>query len=230
MCVCSDGSVLCAVGYEDGQVRVYSLSISLSWGSEFKLSSSLATGVPRTSTYSGIAIHQTDLHCTDGHFPNIIQWTPYHTLWFCPSLMAAPFMPAITVCVLPTESYGGYVVWWVCVLSAGTELCQWSVKDITTSGSYQAKKEKVYHAPSPISWSAQPLSVCIFQLPPSLPPSLSLCSICASSLCLCSQDTAADNTIIVLDEMSGVQSEGRGWPVEVLLVTTQDGDIIVLNR
>ena len=34
----------------------------------------------------------------------------------------------------------------------------------------------------------------------------------------------------MLDEMSGVQSEGRGWPVEVLIVTTQAGDIIVLNR
>ena len=55
-------------------------------------------------------------------------------------------------------------------------------------------------------------------------------SLCASSLCLCSQDTAADNEIIVLDEMSGVQSEGRGWPVEVLVVTTQTGDIIILNR
>lgn len=51
---CADGSVLCAVGYEDGQVRVYSLGLSLSWGSEFKLSSSLATGVPRTSTYPGM--------------------------------------------------------------------------------------------------------------------------------------------------------------------------------
>jgi WD40 repeat protein len=161
--VTPNGSVLCAVGCEDGQVRVYSLSLSLSWGSEFKLSSSLATGVPRTSTYSVDTIsHLVMLPLPDG-----------------------------------------------CTLHAcynGTELCQWSVKDITTSGSYQAKKEKVYHAPSHIS------------------------CICASSLCLCSQDTAADNEIIVLDEMSGVQSEGRGWPVEVLLVTTQSGDIIVLNR
>ena len=35
---------------------------------------------------------------------------------------------------------------------AGSELCQWSVKDITTSGSYQAKKEKVFTTPSTISW------------------------------------------------------------------------------
>ena len=76
----------------------------------------------------------------------------------------------------------------------------------------------------------------VFSLPFTLPSFFSNThththtSICASSLCLCSQDTAADNEIIVLDEMSGVQSEGRGWPVEVLLVTTQSGDIIVLNR
>ena len=64
----------------------------------------------------------------------------------------------------------------------------------------------------------------------SLPPSPGPPSLCASSLCLCSQDTAADNEIIVLDEMSGVQSEGRGWPVEVLLVATETGGITVLNR
>ena len=50
----ADGSVLCAVGYEDGQVRVYALSLSLSWGSEFTLASILATEVPRTSTYPGM--------------------------------------------------------------------------------------------------------------------------------------------------------------------------------
>ena len=52
-----DGSVLCAVGYEDGQVWVYSLSLSLSWGSEFMLSSILATGIPRTSAYPGTHTH-----------------------------------------------------------------------------------------------------------------------------------------------------------------------------
>jgi hypothetical protein len=160
--VTPNGSVLCAVGYEDGQVRVYSVSLSLSWGSEFTLASSLATEVPRTSSFPDTITHLAVLPLPDG-------------------------------CILHT-CYNG------------TELCQWSVKDITTSGSYQAKKEKVYTSPSPIS------------------------CLCASSLCLCSQDTAADNEIIVLDEMSGVQSEGRGWPVEVLVVTTQAGDIIVLNR
>ena len=81
------------------------------------------------------------------------------------------------------------------------------------------------------------VSVCEFLLPspPLSPPSplplpLSASSLCASSLCLCSQDTAADNEIIVLGEMSGVQSEGRRWPVEVLIITTQNGDIIILNR
>ena len=57
-----DGSVLCAVGYEDGQVRVYSVSLSLSWGSEFTLASSLATEVPRTSNFPGTrTLHLTPL-------------------------------------------------------------------------------------------------------------------------------------------------------------------------
>ena len=59
----ADGSVLCAVGYEDGQVRVYALSLSLSWGAEFTLASILATEVPRTSTYPGI------LHLSLSPFP-----------------------------------------------------------------------------------------------------------------------------------------------------------------
>ena len=42
---------------------------------------------------------------------------------------------------------------------AGSELCQWSVKDITTSGSYQAKKEKVFTTPSTISWY---MCMCIY--------------------------------------------------------------------
>ena len=53
-------------------------------------------------------------------------------------------------------------------------------------------------------------------------PTLCVCSVSVSSLCLCSQDTAAENEIIVLDEMSGVQSEGRGWPVEVLVLALDD--------
>ena len=57
-----------------------------------------------------------------------------------------------------------------------------------------------------------------------------VCSVSVSSLCLCSQDTAAENEIIVLDEMSGVQSEGRGWPVEVLVLALADREVIVLNR
>ena len=51
------------MGYEDGQVRVYSVSLSLSWGSEFTLASSLATEVPRTSSFPGtLTLHTHSPH------------------------------------------------------------------------------------------------------------------------------------------------------------------------
>ena len=34
----------------------------------------------------------------------------------------------------------------------------------------------------------------------------------------------------MLDEMSGVQSEGRGWPVEVMVAVMEGGEVAILNR
>ena len=47
------GSVLCAVGLERGQVKVFSLTTSLVWSNEFTLSVQLATELHQMSSVSG---------------------------------------------------------------------------------------------------------------------------------------------------------------------------------
>ena len=47
------GSVLCAVGLERGQVKVFSITVSLVWGNEFTLSVQLATELHQMSSVSG---------------------------------------------------------------------------------------------------------------------------------------------------------------------------------
>ena len=47
------GSVLCAVGLERGQVKVFSLTTRLVWSNEFTLSVQLATELHQMSSVSG---------------------------------------------------------------------------------------------------------------------------------------------------------------------------------
>ena len=52
------GTILCSVGYESGQVKVFSVSVGLAWGgSEFSLSASLATELHQMSSQSGEHTH-----------------------------------------------------------------------------------------------------------------------------------------------------------------------------
>ncbi len=64
------GTILCSVGYESGQVKVFSVSVGLAWGgSEFSLSASLATELHQMSSQSGEHTH-THTHglCTPRNF------------------------------------------------------------------------------------------------------------------------------------------------------------------
>lgn len=52
-CMHTAGSILCAVGLERGQVKVFSLTVSLCWSNEFTLSVLLATELHQMSSVSG---------------------------------------------------------------------------------------------------------------------------------------------------------------------------------
>ena len=52
-CSCPDGSLLCCAGCQGGLVKVFCLSVSLCWGSEFTVTSTLATEFRPTNNPSG---------------------------------------------------------------------------------------------------------------------------------------------------------------------------------
>ena len=90
-----------------------------------------------------------------------------------------------------------------------TMLYQWSVKDITRSGSYTSRRETIHTFSNPIS------------------------SIAGSTLCLGSHDpSATENKMSELllggdDEIK----EGDGkWPMEVVVAIGTGGEVMVLNR
>ncbi len=95
-------------------------------------------------------------------------------------------------------------------VSLDTQLFQWSVKDITRSGSYQSRREGVYSSTYPISCLA------------------------GSGLCLGSHDLSMQDhkmsELLVFEDVD-MMKEGQGeWPVEVLLTISPSGIVTILNR
>ena len=76
---------------------------------------------------------------------------------------------------------------------------------MTRSGSYQAKRERVYTSPQRVE------------------------ALATSAICLGSCDPTHEHDIIMLDEESDTRSEGV-WPVEVMVLVEEGGDVTVLNR
>ncbi|XP_064402948.1 uncharacterized protein LOC135348605 isoform X2 [Halichondria panicea] len=65
--VTQTGTILCSVGYESGQVKVFSVSVGLAWGgSEFSLSASLATELHQMSSQSEQITSMLMLPLSDG--------------------------------------------------------------------------------------------------------------------------------------------------------------------
>lgn len=91
---------------------------------------------------------------------------------------------------------------------ADTQLYQWSVKDITRSGSYQSRREGVYSSPHYVS------------------------SLVSSGLCLGSHDLSLQEHKMseLLFEDVDKESEGK-WPVELLLTAGGCGcQVTLLDR
>ena len=91
----------------------------------------------------------------------------------------------------------------------GTQLYQWSVKDVTRSGSYQSAREYSHSFPHPLT------------------------TLTTSTLCLGSHDPSVEkmSEIIVLEtEMGGGHGEEKAWPVEVMVAVGEDGVITLLKR
>lgn len=90
-----------------------------------------------------------------------------------------------------------------------TQLYQWSVKDITRSGSYQSRREGVHSSLHPISY------------------------LTGSGLCLGSHDLSMQehkmSELLVFEDVDMKEGEGK-WPVEVLLTLGDSGEISVLDR
>lgn len=57
LCSCPGGSLLCCAGCQGGLVKVFCLSVSLCWGSEFTVTSTLATEFRPTNNPSGAHTH-----------------------------------------------------------------------------------------------------------------------------------------------------------------------------
>ena len=89
----------------------------------------------------------------------------------------------------------------------GTQLYQWSVKDITRSSSYQSRREGVHSSSHSISCLA------------------------GSALCLGSHDPSATESkmseLLVLGELE--EGENK-WPVEVLVTVGEKGEVTIFNR
>ena len=93
---------------------------------------------------------------------------------------------------------------------ADTLLYQWSVKDITRSGSYTSRRESIYTFSKPIS------------------------SIAGSALCLGSHDPSATENkmseLLLGGELEDIKEGDGKWPVEVVVAIETEGEVTVLNR
>lgn len=90
-----------------------------------------------------------------------------------------------------------------------TQLYQWSVKDITRSGSYQSRREGVYSSSQPVA------------------------SLAGSALCLGSHDPslATESKMSELLDLGVEDSQVElKWPVELLVTVSEDGELAVFNR
>jgi len=146
-------------------VKVFCLSVSLCWGSEFTVTSTLATEFRPTNNPSD-------------------------------EITELLMQPHLDGCVLH-------------LCYNRTQLCQWSIKDVTRSGSYQSAREYSHSFPHPLT------------------------TLTTSTLCLGSHDPSVEkmSEIIVLEtEMGGGHGEEKAWPVEVMVAVGEDGVITLLKR
>ena len=90
-----------------------------------------------------------------------------------------------------------------------TQLYQWSVKDITRSGSYQSRREGVYTSPYRIA------------------------SLVASGLCLGSHDLSMQehkmSELLVFEDVDMKEGEGK-WPVELLVTLGHSRQLTIYGR
>ena len=89
-------------------------------------------------------------------------------------------------------------------------LYQWSVKDITRSGSYTSRRESIHTFSKPVS------------------------SIAGSALCLASHDPSANENkmsdYLLGGELEDIKEGDGKWPVEVVVAIETGGEVMVLNR
>jgi len=93
---------------------------------------------------------------------------------------------------------------------AGTQLYQWSVKDITRSGSYQSRREGTHSSECSIA-------------------GLAGSELCLGSHDLSLQDQKMSEILVFEEDVDMKEGEGK-WPVEVLVGVTEAGHLTVLNR